>query len=138
MPVRTLAATCGGTVIPRPRASDLSRFPRVSAPGKRSPGGGSVASRTQIVCLHEGASGRSIDPIFIRTLLKALDPSWIRPWKGNNIIRTNACGGRNDLIARMPAELRSCLEMGGETTLMVWADLDHDMENGEQLKSRFW
>jgi hypothetical protein len=28
--------------------------------------------------------------------------------------------------------------MGGDTTLMVWADLDHDMDNGEQLKTRFW
>ncbi len=28
--------------------------------------------------------------------------------------------------------------MGGDTTLMVWADLDHDMETGEQLKEVFW
>jgi hypothetical protein len=28
--------------------------------------------------------------------------------------------------------------MGGHTTLMVWADLDHDMENGADLKERFW
>jgi len=97
-----------------------------------------VPSRTQIICLHEGKGGRSIDPIFIRTLLKALDPAWIRPWLGNNIIRTNACGGRSDLISRMPAELRACVEMGGNTTLMVWADLDHDMENGEELKAKFW
>ena len=41
-------------------------------------------------------------------------------------------------MARMPAELRSCLTMGGDTTLMVWADLDHDMATGEQLKERFW
>lgn len=53
-----------------------------------------MASRTQIVCLHEGEKGRSIDPIFIRALLRALDPSWIRPWKGNNIVRTVDCGGR--------------------------------------------
>lgn len=38
----------------------------------------------------------------------------------------------------MPAQLRACLEMGGDTTLMVWADLDHDMDTGEQLKDRFW
>lgn len=97
-----------------------------------------MPSRTQIMCLHEGNERRSIDPIFIRTLLKALDPAWIRPWQGNNIIRTNACGGRSDLISRMSAELRACLEMGGDTTLMVWADLDHDMDDGEQLKARFW
>jgi hypothetical protein len=97
-----------------------------------------VASRTQIVCLHEGKKGRSIDPIFIRTVLKALDPGWIRPWQGNNIVRPVPCGGRSDLIAKMPTELRSCLAMGGNTTLMVWADLDHDMGTGEQLKERFW
>ncbi len=97
-----------------------------------------MASRTQIVCLHEGKRGRSIDPVFIRTLLKALDPAWIRPWHGNNVIRPVDCGGRSDLIARTPGELRNCLTMGGHTTLMVWADLDHDMDDGENLKARFW
>lgn len=97
-----------------------------------------MASRTQIVCLHEGKKGRSIDPVFIRNLLKALDPAWIRPWRGNNIIRTIPCGGRSDLIAKMPAELRSCLGMGGDTTLMVWADLDHDTADGDELKAKFW
>jgi len=97
-----------------------------------------VASRTQIVCLHEGERGRSIDPIFIRILLKALDPAWLRPWKGNNIVRAVDGGGRSALIERMPAELRSCLAMGGDTTLMVWADLDHDTANGEELKAKFW
>ena len=63
---------------------------------------------------------------------------WIRPWKGNNIIRTIPCGGRKDLIAKMPAELMVCLAMGGDTTLMVWADLDHDMGNADQLKQNFW
>lgn len=33
-----------------------------------------MPSRTQIVCLHEGKKGRSIAPIFIRAILKALDP----------------------------------------------------------------
>jgi len=28
--------------------------------------------------------------------------------------------------------------MGGNTTLMVWADLDHDMADGESLKQEFW
>lgn len=42
------------------------------------------------------------------------------------------------MIATMPAELRSCLSMGGDTTLMVWADLDHDMETGEDLREQFW
>lgn len=97
-----------------------------------------MASRTQIVCLHEGKKGRSIDPIFIHAVLNALSPAWIRPWKGKNIVRTVDCGGRSELIAKMPAQLKACLEMGGDTTLMVWADLDHDMGDGEQLKELFW
>lgn len=28
--------------------------------------------------------------------------------------------------------------MGGDTTLMVWADLDHDMADGDSLKQEFW
>lgn len=97
-----------------------------------------MASRTQVVCLHEGRKGRSIDPVFIRTLLKALRPTWIRQWPGNNIIRAVDCGGRANLIARMPVELKACLEMGGNTTLMVWADLDHDMNTGDDLRDVFW
>jgi len=96
-----------------------------------------VASRTQIVCLHEGERARSIDPVFIRALLKALSPAWIRPWKGSNIVRSVDCGGRKQLIDKMPAELRICLDMGADTTLMVWADLDHDMEDGDALKAKF-
>lgn len=97
-----------------------------------------MASRTQIVCLHEGKKGRSIDPVFIRVLLKALDPAWIRPRQGNNIFRPVDCGGRKALIEKMPQELKICMQAGGHTTLMVWADLDHDMENGDQLKGQFW
>jgi hypothetical protein len=96
-----------------------------------------VPSRTQIVCLHEGEKGRSIDPVFICALLKALDPAWIRPWKGSNKFRPIDCGARSSLIARMPRELRTCLEMGADTTLMVWADLDDDMDDGEQLRREF-
>ncbi len=105
---------------------------------KPLPGGGSVPSRTQIVCLHEGEKGRSIDPLFITKLLKTLRPTWIRPWKGNNVIRAVDCGGRSALIERMPNELRACLAMGADTTLMVWADLDDDTTDGEQLKAKFW
>lgn len=97
-----------------------------------------MPSRTQIVCLHEGKQGRSIDSIFINALLKALDPAWIRPWKGSNVIRTIDCGGRAELLTRMPTELRGCLDAGGHTTLMVWADLDHDMEDAAKLKKEFW
>ncbi len=38
----------------------------------------------------------------------------------------------------MPAQLRSCLATGGDTTLMVWADLDDDMAEGDELKAKFW
>ena len=38
----------------------------------------------------------------------------------------------------MPEELRTCLEMGADTTLMVWADLDDDMADGDQLRQAFW
>jgi hypothetical protein len=96
-----------------------------------------MPSRTQIVCLHEGRKGRSIDPVFINTLLRSLKPSWIRK-EGSNVVDLKDRGGRTELIAAMPAELRRCLDMGGNTTLMVWADLDHDMATGEQLKERFW
>ena len=97
-----------------------------------------MANRTQIVCLHEGKRGRSIDPVFINTLIKALDPPWLRPTKGGNLIRFVDCGGRKELIERMPAELRACLNAGADTTLMVWADVDDDKENCDQLKDEFW
>jgi hypothetical protein len=97
-----------------------------------------MPSRTQVVCLHEGERGRSIDPLFIHKLLKLLDPAWIRPWPGNNAIRTKDCGGRGQLMATFCGELRACLAAGGDTTLMVWADLDDDMTNGDQLKEKFW
>lgn len=97
-----------------------------------------MASRTRIVCLHEGRRGKSIDPLFINVLLKRLDPAWIRPWNGSNAIRPVDCGGRSSLIQRMPGELRTCLAVGSDTTLMVWADLDHDMPDGDALKMEFW
>ena len=96
-----------------------------------------MPKRTQIVCLHEGKKGASIDPIFINALLRALKPAWIRP-AGSNVVRLQPCEGRSTVIAAMPGELRRCLGMGGDTTLMVWADLDHDAVNGDELKSKFW
>ena len=96
-----------------------------------------MAKRTQIVCLHEGRKGRSIDPVFINGLLKSLKPAWIRPW-GSNIVRTVGCDGRKSLIERTPAELRAVLSMGGNTTLMVWADVDDDVETPMDLKEMFW
>lgn len=97
-----------------------------------------MANRTQIVCLHEGEKGRSIDPIFINALIQTLKPSWIRPFKGNNLMRPVDCGGRKTLIQRTPVELKTCLEQGGKTTLVVWADIDDDMKDGDELKQEFW
>jgi len=100
-------------------------------------GGGYVANRTQIVCLHEGKKGRSIDPLFIRALIKKLDPAWIRPWPGSNAIRTVDCGGRSTLIATLPKELRTANQAGAQTALIVWADVDDNMESPEELKRAF-
>jgi len=76
--------------------------------------------------------------MFIRVLVKKLDPAWIRPWPGNSVIRLEDCGGRSTLIARMAAELKSCQSAGGNTTLMVWADVDDNMDGPENLKAEFW
>jgi hypothetical protein len=38
----------------------------------------------------------------------------------------------------MPQRLQQVVDAGGNTTLMVWADLDHDMADGEKLKDEFW
>jgi hypothetical protein len=37
----------------------------------------------------------------------------------------------------MTEELRTCIEMGADTTLMVWADLDDDMDDGDHLRQKF-
>jgi hypothetical protein len=97
-----------------------------------------MPSRTQIVCLHEGKKGRSIDPLFIRRLIKDLDPQWIRPWKGNNVIRAVDCGDRTALMQRLPGEIKAATQVGGNITVMVWADVDDDMPNPDALKDAFW
>jgi hypothetical protein len=97
-----------------------------------------VASRTQIVCLCEGAEGKSIDPVFINRLIKSLEPNWLRPWPGSNVIRLVPCGGRKEVVEKLPAELTHCLGAGGHTTLMVWADCDDNCPDPETLKARFW
>jgi hypothetical protein len=95
-----------------------------------------VASRTQIVCLCEGEKA-SADGVFIHALLRSLKPAWVRR-DGSNMVRLRPCGGRKALIAAVPGELRACLARGADTTLMVWADCDHDCGDGEALKARFW
>ena len=94
-------------------------------------------NRTQIVCLHEGDNG-SIDPLFIRTVLKALKPAWIRWHEGSNIIRSVPCGGRKNLIDQMPGELELCLKAGGDTTLVVLADVDDEPKDPDALREMFW
>ncbi len=42
------------------------------------------------------------------------------------------------MISRMPVELKLCLDKGGDTTLMVWADVDDNMADCEALKEEFW
>ena len=96
-----------------------------------------MANRTEIVCLCEGTRGGSVDAVFINRVIRDLKPSWIRE-TSSNFIRIEPQGGRKMLIAAMPSELKRCLAQGGHTTLMVWADMDDDMANGEQLKSEFW
>lgn len=95
-----------------------------------------MASRTQIVCLCEGEKGRSIDPVFINALMKALKPAWIRQ-QGSNAVRLVPCGSRAKVIERMPQELRNCLSAGSDTTLMVWADCDDDCSDCDALKGKF-
>jgi hypothetical protein len=96
-----------------------------------------VASRTQIVCLCEGKKGESIDEVFINRLIKSLKPAWIRQ-DGSNVVRFVQCGGRKTVIERTPSELQRCLELGGHTTLMVWADCDDDCADCDELKTHFW
>jgi hypothetical protein len=96
-----------------------------------------VASRTQIVCLCEGAKGASIDEVFINKLIGTIKPSWLRR-EGTNYVRMQPRGGRKEVITEMPNQLRLCLNAGADKTLMVWADCDHDCADSEVLKAKFW
>ena len=75
-----------------------------------------MASRTQIVCLCEGTKGASIDEVFINKLIRTIKPSWLRR-DGANYVRMEARGGRKEVIAEMPNQLRLCVNAGGDTTL---------------------
>ena len=97
-----------------------------------------MASRTQIVCLCEGAKGASIDGVFINRLMKSLQPEWLRPWDGSNVIRLVPCGGRKNVVERFPGEIINCVGAGGHTTLMVWADCDDNCADPAALKAHFW
>ncbi|MEX0777825.1 MAG: hypothetical protein WD042_19155 [Phycisphaeraceae bacterium] len=97
-----------------------------------------MASRTQMVCLCEGRRGESIDEVFINKLIKSLAPNWLRHSGGSNALRLVPCGRRAAVIEKTPGELKNCLDAGGNTTLMVWADCDDNCAHGESLKTAFW
>ena len=82
-----------------------------------------MSNRTQIVCLHEGKAGRSVDPVFINRLMRSLKPAWIRPWGGSNTVRLEGCGGRKAVMEAVPKRLKEVLAAGGHSTLMVWENL---------------
>ena len=96
-----------------------------------------MSKRTRIVCIHEGKKGASIDPVFANSFLKTYNPEWIRPWK-TGVVRLVPYGGKSELRDAFPRELKNCVTAGGNTTLIVLADIDDDLENGEQLKQKYW
>jgi hypothetical protein len=69
--------------------------------------------------------------------MKTLKPSWVRR-EGSNVVRIQPCGNRSGVIKKTPTELRNCLNAGGHSTLMVWADCDHDCADGDALRALFW
>lgn len=41
-------------------------------------------------------------------------------------------------MERLPAEIRAANQAGGNTTVMVWADVDDDMDSPDALLDAFW
>jgi hypothetical protein len=95
-----------------------------------------MPKRTQIICIHEGKNGPSVDPVFANAFLKVYNPEWIRPWK-TTAVRFIGYGDKTSLRKAFPKELQSCGAVGGDTTLVVLADVD-DLQNGDELKSNYW
>ena len=96
-----------------------------------------MSKRTQIVCLHEGTKGSSIDPVFVNAFLKSYNPEWIRPW-GTSKIRLIPYGGKVELRSGFPKELKVALSAGAEITLIVFADIDDVLQTGDELKELYW
>lgn len=96
-----------------------------------------MSKRTQIVCMHEGKEGRSIDPVFVNAFLKAYNPEWIRPW-GTSKVRLVPYGGKTELRAGFSKELKGVISAGSDTTLIVFADIDDELKNGDELKELYW
>lgn len=70
-------------------------------------------------------------------LSQAGEESGILLWRDSNLARFVPCGGRTELIQRMPRELRACIQSGAETTLVVCADVDHDTPDCDALREKF-
>jgi len=86
-----------------------------------------MPKRSQIVCLHEGERNKegklySIDPVFANAFFKAYKPNWVRGG-----LRPVLCGGKTQLLERFAEELELCEKQGGDTTLIVMADVDDDV-----------
>ena len=85
--------------------------------------------RTQIICLHEGRPN-SVDRSFVNSFLKAYSAKWMRPWT------LVPCGDKTRLLERFPKELKICGSRGGNTTLIVMADVD-DCKDSDALKAKY-
>jgi hypothetical protein len=95
-----------------------------------------MAKRTQIVCIHEGHPGHSIDPLFANSFLKAYNPEWLRPWK-TGLVRFIGYGDKTTLLNHFVPELKTCINYGSDVTLIVLADVD-DLKDCEELKRIYW
>jgi len=95
-----------------------------------------MAKRTQIVCIHEGKKD-SVDLVFANAFLKTCDPGWLRPYATGKA-HFEGCGSKSELLQRFPQELKKCIAAGSDTTLIVLADIDDKLKNGEELKKAYW
>ena len=96
-----------------------------------------MPKRTQVICLHEGERNKagklfSIDPIFASAFIRAYKPTWLR-----GAFTPVACGGKTRLLEKFPIELTLCGKSGGDTTLVVLADVDDDHEDCDSLKAKY-
>lgn len=114
-------------------------------PDCRSLGLVDVGLNTKALQLRfDGINGGGADGLYFEQLsdgekaLIALYPQWIRRWKGSNVIRAVDCGDRTALMQRLPGEIKAATQVGGNITVMVWADVDDDMPNPDALKDAFW
>ena len=96
-----------------------------------------MPKRTQIICMHEGKRNKegmlhSIDPIFASAFIRAFKPNWLRVR-----LHTLECGDNNRLLEEFPKELKLCAQQGGDTTLVVLADVDDNHKDCDALKAKY-